>query len=644
MKAKQAGILSALLASICCIGPLLLLAIGLGSGAAFVGRYHWFFLIAGIAVLTWAWAKYLREKTVCDCEHKPMQGRRSGMLTLLIATVIVLGFGSLNISRYVFASAPASPQAQTQLSKGLDRAVIPVEGMTCATCEIAVRHALKRVDGVKSAHVSVATKTATVDYEPRKTNPEQLVAAINSTAYRASLPDKMNDSTSMTKNTNDSKTDAASPTAGESAVTAKANQISLFKVSLQCPAVPQIGCGSAAKPILLDLGRQAGVAEAWLNRAGTTIAVVWKSEGDPEARGKIAAQLKEDNATELQGKSRDEDLKEFLSGKDWYRGAEVDRLSEEEAAIVAARFVRRVEAKTTLPKEKAEALRRALAGAIAKRTTDDKFIPDKDAVLKLEDELPRVAGQYLDAKQLPIFNEAIAGGWRPSPNEMNDSACMAKDKSNHDGQTDPAPASVGENAAPATAERISVFKLPLQCLAAPQIGCGSRAKPILLKLERDSSVSEAWLNRPGTMIAVVWKPVSDSKGRDRVAAMLKEQEAKEISGEGRDKEVAEFFSGKGWYRGADVDRLSEEESAIIAARWVRRVQAKTELPNDKAEGLERALTDALSKCLTGGKAESWQNYLGTWLEESAGKYLNQEQVKLLSEAIEQGPRPLPNES
>jgi hypothetical protein len=74
MKAKQAVTFSAILASICCIGPLLLISIGLGSGAAFVGRYHWFFLIAGIAVLMWAWVKYLRNKTACDCGHKSMQG------------------------------------------------------------------------------------------------------------------------------------------------------------------------------------------------------------------------------------------------------------------------------------------------------------------------------------------------------------------------------------------------------------------------------------------------------------------------------------------------------------------------------------------------------------------------------------------
>jgi copper chaperone CopZ len=190
MKAKQAAILSAILASTCCIGPLLLVAIGFGSGVAFVGRYHWFFLIGGIAVLTWAWTKYLREKTICDCEHKSMGGRRSGMFTLLVATVLVLGFAGLNISRYVFASPPVAAPTQTQLANGLNRIVISVEGLSCVTCEIPVRHALRRIDGVKFVHVSAATKTATVDYEPAKTNPEQLMAAISSIGYRASLPNK----------------------------------------------------------------------------------------------------------------------------------------------------------------------------------------------------------------------------------------------------------------------------------------------------------------------------------------------------------------------------------------------------------------------------------------------------------------------
>jgi len=188
MKAKQAGTLSAILASACCIGPLLLVAIGVGSGAVWVGRYHWFFLIGGIAVLIWAWAKYLREKTVCDCEHKTMGGQRSAIVTLLITTALVIGFAGLNISRYVFGSVP--PTAENQLPNGLGRTIISVDGLSCVACEIPVRHALRRIDGVKAIYVSAATKMATVEYEPVKTNPEQLVAAINSTGYRASLPNK----------------------------------------------------------------------------------------------------------------------------------------------------------------------------------------------------------------------------------------------------------------------------------------------------------------------------------------------------------------------------------------------------------------------------------------------------------------------
>ncbi len=188
MEAKRAGIVAAILASTCCVGPLLLLAIGVGSGAVFIGRYHWFFLIGGIAVLSWAWAKYLREKTVCDCEHKPIPGHRTGMITLLIATVLVLGFAGLNISRYVFGSVP--PPAQDQLANGLSRTVISVDGLSCLACEVPVRHALRKIDGVKSVQVSAGNKTATVDYELAKTNAEQLVAAINSTGYRATLPGK----------------------------------------------------------------------------------------------------------------------------------------------------------------------------------------------------------------------------------------------------------------------------------------------------------------------------------------------------------------------------------------------------------------------------------------------------------------------
>ena len=201
-------------------------------------------------------------------------------------------------------------------------------------------------------------------------------------------------------------------------------------------------------------------------------------------------------------------------------------------------------------------------------------------------------------------------------------------------------ASAAENAAAAPADRITVFKAPLVCPAAREIGCGSASKPILLDLEQQPGVLEAWLNRAGTRIAVVWKPESDASARRKIVADLKEDHAIELDGKPRDEAVNDFLSGKGWYRGADVDRLSEEEADVIAARLVRRVQAKTALAKDKAEGLQHALADTYSQRLT-NKISREQEL--SRFQNIGREYLAKDQVAILQEAIESGVLPLPNE-
>ncbi len=200
------------------------------------------------------------------------------------------------------------------------------------------------------------------------------------------------------------------------------------------------------------------------------------------------------------------------------------------------------------------------------------------------------------------------------------------------------------NVTQATGKDVSVFEVPWQCPAAPAIGCGSHAKPILLQLERDPSVREAWLNRQGTMVAVVWNPDAKKKARREVEKTLKEQKASKVSGGKAEKALAGFNSGKGWYRGAEVDRLSEEEAGIIAARWVRRVQAKTTLAKEKAEGLEAALTAELKQCLTGKMAvPEGSEKRGVELSRVAGPFLDETQLKILGEAAGCGMRAMPNE-
>ena len=63
---------------------------------------------------------------------------------------------------------------------------LPIEGMTCASCATRVEKALKRVPGVASAEVNLATETATVSMAEGAA-PQSLVEAVRSAGYEARL-------------------------------------------------------------------------------------------------------------------------------------------------------------------------------------------------------------------------------------------------------------------------------------------------------------------------------------------------------------------------------------------------------------------------------------------------------------------------
>lgn len=105
-------------------------------------------------------------------------------VTKLIGTV-ALG-AALALS--ACSSTNASAQAPAEKTASAQTVTLTVEGMTCASCSVAVRTALKKLDGVKDAKVSTSEKRAVVEYEAAKVTPQQMVDAVNKLGYRASLP------------------------------------------------------------------------------------------------------------------------------------------------------------------------------------------------------------------------------------------------------------------------------------------------------------------------------------------------------------------------------------------------------------------------------------------------------------------------
>lgn len=121
------------------------------------------------------------------------------------------------------------------------------------------------------------------------------------------------------------------------AVTSAQNEkITFYDVPLVCNAYTDIGCGSRAKPVLLEMEKNPAIKQAWLNRAGTVYAIVWKDDEQTRKAAKPIFDKYEIEFTSLDGKDAQENLVSFRKENEWYRGADVDKLSIEEASHIAS--------------------------------------------------------------------------------------------------------------------------------------------------------------------------------------------------------------------------------------------------------------------------------------------------------------------
>jgi copper chaperone len=65
-----------------------------------------------------------------------------------------------------------------------------VEGMHCASCGMLIDETLEDLDGVTASTTSFRTAVATVEADPARCGPDDLVAAIVKAGYTANLEQK----------------------------------------------------------------------------------------------------------------------------------------------------------------------------------------------------------------------------------------------------------------------------------------------------------------------------------------------------------------------------------------------------------------------------------------------------------------------
>lgn len=205
-----AAIAAAVAASICCLGPLVL--VGLGASGAWIGSlsamepFRPYLIVAAVGALGYAfWRVYGAKPAVEECGPdgacRVDNAARYNKIGLWLATFAI---GAMLLAPNLLGAAAeddksaARPSgagavavtveggvAEAAVEKPMKKASITlaVENMTCAGCSATVRTALTRVEGVIGASVTHEPPCATVTYDSNEVSANTLTAATEKVGY-----------------------------------------------------------------------------------------------------------------------------------------------------------------------------------------------------------------------------------------------------------------------------------------------------------------------------------------------------------------------------------------------------------------------------------------------------------------------------
>lgn len=185
--AAYTGLFAAVAASSCCIPPVIALIAGVGGSASALSWMEPFrpYLIGLAAIaIGYAWYAYLKPKKADDCcevDAKPKWYQTKGFL------IGITLFAAISIS-FPYYSHIFYPDNKKEVivvnQSDIQTVNFDVKGMTCASCEEHVKHAVNELEGIVNVAASYEKANAEVEFDNTKTSKEDIEKAINSTGYK----------------------------------------------------------------------------------------------------------------------------------------------------------------------------------------------------------------------------------------------------------------------------------------------------------------------------------------------------------------------------------------------------------------------------------------------------------------------------
>lgn len=183
------AIVSAITFSICCLGPLLLLLLGVGGAwmVSFSGLepYRPVFMMVAVIFLGVSfykvYGKSKKDSASESCCANP-KAERVKKITLWVVAVLVVGLFAFPYT-VPYLSADSSAKRPVATQAGLSTVTLDVRNMTCAACTAIVTKSLRDLNGVIDARVSFQPPQAVVVFDSSKVNVERILVATANAGY-----------------------------------------------------------------------------------------------------------------------------------------------------------------------------------------------------------------------------------------------------------------------------------------------------------------------------------------------------------------------------------------------------------------------------------------------------------------------------
>ncbi|MBS1668391.1 MAG: mercuric transport protein MerTP [Bacteroidetes bacterium] len=188
-KTWMAGLLTASVASLCCITPVIALfsgATGFASTFSWLEPYRSCLISLSIAALAFAWYQKLKpQKTAMDCaceEDKPSFWQTKTFLGI----VTVLAFLLMAFPKYAHIFYPKTEKKEIVIidKSNIQQVKLNIKGMTCEACSETINLALSKVPGVLEYKTEFANGSSTIKFDNSKTVEQAIINAVNKTGFK----------------------------------------------------------------------------------------------------------------------------------------------------------------------------------------------------------------------------------------------------------------------------------------------------------------------------------------------------------------------------------------------------------------------------------------------------------------------------